>query len=53
MRAKVRETFRDKHTKEIYEKGKTITITRERFDEVSEALPGFLEEVLPKKKSRK
>lgn len=46
MKAKVLRTFKDKHTKELYEKGSTITVSKERFKEILtvgpyvEAVPG-------------
>lgn len=46
MRAKVLETFKDKHTKKLCKKGSTITVSKERFEEILtvgpyvEAIPG-------------
>lgn len=34
MKAKVIKAFRDKHTGEFYKVGKTLTISKERFDEI-------------------
>lgn len=34
MKAKVLKRFRDKHTGELYKVGTTITISRERFEEI-------------------
>lgn len=34
MKAKVIKAFRDKHTGELYKVGKTLTISKERFDEI-------------------
>lgn len=34
MKVKVLKRFKDKHTGKIHEKGKTITVTKERFDEI-------------------
>ena len=34
MKAKVLQQFRDKHTGELHKEGTTITITRERFEEI-------------------
>lgn len=43
---KVLKTFRDKHTKEVYEKDSVIDITVKRADEVAKNLDGsFLERI--------
>ena len=34
MRAKVLETFKDKYTGELHEKGSTITVSKERLEEI-------------------
>lgn len=34
MKAKVLKQFRDKHTGELHKEGATITISRERFEEI-------------------
>ena len=34
MKAKVLKSFRDKHSGEIYKVGKTLNISRERFEEI-------------------
>ena len=49
MKAKVLIEFRDKHTGKIHVKGKTITISKERFDEIM-AVGKFVEEIKETKK---
>lgn len=46
----VKETFRDKDTKELYEAGSTIDLTPKRYDEVVEKLgKSFIKPVEVKK----
>lgn len=35
MKVKVLRRFRDKYTKKIYEKGKIIEVTKERYEEIN------------------
>ena len=44
MKAKVIKRFKDKHTGELHQKGTTITITKERFEEILSVGP-FIEAV--------
>lgn len=44
MKVKVIEKFRDKHTGEIHEEGKILTISKKRFAEILEVAP-LVEEV--------
>ncbi|MBR5879006.1 MAG: hypothetical protein IKY91_05590 [Akkermansia sp.] len=50
MKAKVLKSFRDRHTGEIYKVGKTLTVSRERFEEILTVGP-LVEEVKAKKKT--
>ena len=50
MKAKVVKSFRDKHTGEIYKVGKTLNISKERFEEILTVGP-LVEEVKAKKKT--
>lgn len=34
MKAKVLQLFKDKHTGELHQKGTTITVSKERFEEI-------------------
>ena len=59
MKVKVLKTFQDKYTGEIYKAGETITVSKERFEEiltvdklVEEAAEEVAEEQ-PKKSGRK
>lgn len=54
MRAVVLETFKDKHTGELHEKGSTITISKERFKEIL-TVGSFVEAIpdAPKKTTEK
>lgn len=40
MRVKVIMPFKDKYKKVVYQKGKEIDITKERFEEINSAAPG-------------
>ncbi len=44
MKAKVLKRFKDKHTGELHQKGTTITISKERFEEIRTVGP-FVEAV--------
>ena len=50
MKARVLNRFRDKHTCEIHEPGKILTISRERFEEILTVAPLVEEITEPKKK---
>lgn len=52
MRAKVLSTFKDKHTGELREEGTTITVSKERFEEILTVGP-FVEAVPGKKTKTK
>jgi hypothetical protein len=48
MKVRVIRTFRDKHTKVVYQKGQEIEVTKERFEEInSTALGPFVEQIKP------
>jgi hypothetical protein len=49
MKVKVLQKFRDKHTGEIYPVGKTLTITKERCEEILKVTP-LVEEIKTNKK---
>jgi hypothetical protein len=51
MEAKVLKRFRDKHTGEIHIEGTTITVTKERLDEILSVGP-LVEPIKPSKKSK-
>jgi len=54
MKVKVLRPFRDKHTKVLYRKGQTITVGKERFEEINSTAYGVLvEEVKDTKKAEK
>lgn len=54
MRVKVIKQFRDKYTKTVHKLGETLTVTKERFEEISSAAPGpFVEEIKELKKQPK
>ena len=44
MKAKVLQLFRDKHTGELHQEGTTITISKERFEEIRTVGP-FVEAI--------
>lgn len=44
MKAKVLKRFKDKHTGELHQKGTTITVSKERFDEIMSVGP-FVEAI--------
>lgn len=48
MKAKVLVEFKDKHTGKIHAKGKTITISKERYAEIL-TVGKFVEEIKEKK----
>lgn len=52
MKAKVLKRFRDKHTGELHKEGTTLTIPKERFDEILTAGP-FVEAVKTGKSKEK
>ena len=51
MKAKVLEKFKDKHTNKVYKKGDTITISKERFDEIL-TVGKFVEEIKENKEKK-
>ncbi len=56
MKVKVLKSFRDKYTKEIVKEGATLTISKERFEEiksVDETLVTKVEEKKAKKTAEK
>lgn len=46
MRVKILRKFRDKYTKEVYEKGDIIEVTNERYEEINSTAHGILVEKL-------
>lgn len=44
MNVKVLRKFRDKYTKEVYEKGDIIEVTNERYEEINSTAHGVLVE---------
>lgn len=53
MKVRVIKPFRDKYTKVIYQKGKEIEVTKERFEEINSAALGpFVEEIKPEIKKK-
>lgn len=56
MKAKVVQKFRDKHTKEVYEPGQVLEVTKKRFDEMNSTSHGvFVEKIKeePKQQEKK
>lgn len=58
MRVRVTRPFRDKHTRETYEKDQVITLTKKRFEEINGTPNGVLVDPIeepkkPKKSSKK
>lgn len=52
MKARVLKRFKDKHSGRIYQEGETITISKERFNEILK-VARLVEEVKPKKETAK
>ncbi len=53
MKAKVIMPFKDKNTKEIYQSGQEIEVTKKRFEELTSAAQGpFLEKANKGKKQK-
>lgn len=52
MKAKVLEKFKDLKEGVIRNPGDELTLTKERFEEINRKLPGYLEEIKEKKKSK-
>lgn len=46
MKVEVIKTFRDKHTKDLHEKGKILKISNERYEEINSTSHGFLVKAL-------
>lgn len=44
MKAKVLKSFKDKHTGELHKKGSTITVSKDRYEEILTAGP-FVEAI--------
>ena len=42
MKVKVLRKFRDKYTKQVYEKGQIIEVTKERYEEINSTAHGIL-----------
>lgn len=53
MIVKVLRQFRDKYTKEIYQKGQKIEVSDERYEEINSTNHGALVEQLDKPKAQK
>ncbi len=47
MKVKVLHKFRDKYTKQIYDKGRIIEVTNERYEEINSTAHGILVEPIP------
>ena len=53
MKAKVIMSFKDKNTKEIYQPGQEIEVTKERFEDLTSTAQGpFLEKANKAKKQK-
>lgn len=52
MKALVIKTFQDKITAKVNQKGKTINVTRERFEEINSTARGFFVEEVKIKKQK-
>lgn len=50
MKVKVLNKFKDKHTGKIHKKGATLTISKERYEEILKVAPLVEEIAEPKKK---
>ena len=46
MKVKVLRSFRDKYTKQVYDKGQIIEVTNERYEEINSTTHGILVEKL-------
>jgi hypothetical protein len=46
MKVKVLRKFRDKYTKQVYDKGRIIEVTNERYEEINSTAHGILVEKL-------
>jgi len=46
MKVKVLRRFRDKYTKQVYDKGQIIEVTNERYEEINSTAHGVLVEKL-------
>ena len=46
MKVKVLRRFKDKYTKQVYDKGKIIEVTNERYEEINSTAHGILVEKL-------
>lgn len=53
MIVKVLRQFRDKYTKEIYQKGQKIEVSDERYEEINSTNHGALVEQIDKPKTQK
>ena len=47
MKVKVVRRFRDKYTKQVYDKGQIIEVTNERYEEINSTAHGILVEPIP------
>lgn len=52
MRARVIKSFRDRNKKTLHKKGDTITVSKERFEELSSAARGPFVEDASKKSTK-
>ncbi len=46
MKVKVLHKFRDKYTKQVYDKGQIIEVTNERYEEINSTAHGILVETI-------
>ena len=53
MKVRILQRFNDIHTKAEYYPGDEVEVTKERFEEMNRNLPGFVEEIKPKRKTKK
>jgi hypothetical protein len=47
MKVKVLRRFKDKYTKQVYDKGRIIEVTNERYEEINSTAHGILVEPIP------
>ena len=47
MKVKVLRRFKDKYTKQVYDKGQIIEVTNERYEEINSTAHGILVEPIP------
>lgn len=52
MKVKVLEKFKDLKENTLRNPGDEFTLTKDRFEEINKKIPGHIEEIIEKKKSR-